>query len=61
MWQTKLVIEGDELEIHHFYSDEKYSSFCHDISYYYVKVWIIILQEQSQLGYTKGLFISKSH
>lgn len=45
MWQTKLVIEGDELKNHHFYSDEKYSFFCHDISYYYVKVWIIIIQE----------------
>lgn len=45
MWQTKLVIEGDELKNHHFYSDEKYSFSCDDISYYYAKVWIIIIQE----------------
>ncbi len=29
----KLVIKNDELKVHDFYS-----FFCHDISYYYVKV-----------------------
>jgi hypothetical protein len=48
-----LVIEVDELKIRDVYNDKKILFFL-DILYYYVKVWIIIVNDSIILKYFKS-------